>query len=187
MKNTPPPVIIKSSRLKGTATALLSLCMSAVGVWKMMSDKTPIPEKLLLGFAAIFLTGFALYLLAIVIFGPIALRMDKDGISGYFAPPLRWKDISDIDVYVMETRRSYIPITYAGFKITHSAVLFKTVSFRRYEQALRNRRRSGYHVLVPQLMLKDMDAASVVAYARAFQAAAMDRAKAACSAPPTMM
>lgn len=173
----PHPIIIKTSRAKTVLTAALCLFVAAISALHAKADDTPIPEALITGLATVCLTGFALYLLAIGFFRPIALRMDADGISGYHAPPVKWEDIDDIAVYVQETRRNPFDITYAAFRLTHSAVLLHAVPHHRYEHALRLRRRSGYHVLVPQMMLKDYDASTVVTYARAFHQArqAQDR------------
>ena len=43
--------------------------------------------------------GLSTYISGIAMFTPHGLRLDADGVSGYYAPaPLKWSDIADIDL-----------------------------------------------------------------------------------------
>ena len=42
---------------------------------------------------------FAIYALGLAISKPVGLRIDPDGISGYFAPSLRWDEIERVEPF----------------------------------------------------------------------------------------
>lgn len=52
------------------------------------------------GLIAVF-AALSLYIAGIALFTPHGLRLDADGLSGFYAPaPLKWSDIEDIDLVV---------------------------------------------------------------------------------------
>ncbi len=123
------------------------------------------------------MAGFAIYLFGIAIFRPIALRVNQGGISAYYAPPMTWDDISDFDTFKDTIDSGPFYTMHVGIKVSRTTILFAGLSRRRYDKAIRATQRSGYHILIPQMILKDMGAASVVAAARRFQSAARPEGK----------
>ena len=112
--------------------ALLGLGLLAVGVWHI----------------------------GVAITAPVALRMDKDGISGYFIPPATWGEIADIGRHEVENKKYFI-----GFKLIDPMEFRdRQTPWQRLKSHL-NRRATGFDLLLPGTMLKDVDVKATVSAA----------------------
>ena len=125
-------------------------------------------------------TAFWIFLGSLVFFGlpsfrflgvaikrPVAFRIDKNGISGYYADPATWREIADINVVTDGKGRASV-----GF------ALIDPVGFRDKQTPWRrftywsNGRGLGHHVIISHLLLGRGQAMKLADQARAFKAAA---------------
>lgn len=169
-------MIIKSNQ---TIAVLVGVLLMTLSGFMFMRVALGLPSGLNLliePLGAVLLGGFAAYLFGIAIWRPIALRMDEDGISGYFAPPVAWDEVGDVEVFKEYSERGDLfPITYLGIKLRKSSAVYRRQSHRAGERMLRKARKTGYHFLIPQLLMKDCNADWAVTQARVFQDAAAKR------------
>ena len=116
------------------------------------------------GLAFFGLPGF--FLLGIAIKQPIALRVDKNGISGYYADPATWHEIDEINA-VTDSKGK----TSVGFS------LMDPVGFRDKQTPWRrftywsNGRGHGHHVIIPHLIFEPGQAEKLVHEARRLKSA----------------
>lgn len=178
------PVVIKTYREVAFVIGVISMtaggglflfCTFGCGMGR------PIPALTILTNlgAATFFCIFALYLFGMAIWRPVALRMDEHGLSGYYCPPVQWKNVREVAVYRQKSGGTFFTTTYIGIKLTHAGALYSHEKPRQYERGKRIFRLSGYHVLVPQYMLKDFSAYRAVSQAQVFLKEAERRADAA--------
>lgn len=164
-----PAVLVKTCRTKTVLAGLVCLAIAAGLAVRVSLGLPQGPDVILSPLGAAFMAGFALYLFALAIFRPIALRMDADGISGYYIPPMRWHEIGEIAPYKERAGLSLFYTMHVGIKVANTKRLFTALSWGKYNRALRLQKSTGFHILIPQLMLKDMNARSVVTAAHGFQ------------------
>ncbi len=107
------------------------------------------------------------WFLGIAIKRPIALRMDENGISGFYADPATWDEIEQINV-----ARDHKGRPMVGFAL-HDPIGFRDrqTPWRRYKYWA-NGRAFGHHVILPHMTLKNGEAAKLVVVARDLKAAA---------------
>lgn len=112
----------------------------------------------------------AVRLLGIAFSRPIALRMDQNGISGYYADPATWREIDQIDL-----------VTDSKGNVSLGFALNDPVGFRDRQTPWRrflywsNGRSHGHHVVIPHLALKNGQAEQLVDHARRLKAACVER------------
>ncbi len=169
------PVIVRTCRTRAVITGLIATGVAATLLVRMVLGLTTGMGWILEPLGAAFLTGCAFYLFAIAMFRPIALRMDADGISGYYAPPLRWEDIDSFDVYTERHEGGPFYTRHIGIKVARTTSLFNGLTRQKYDRALHLYKRTGFHILIPQMILKDLDANAVVYHAYMFQSAAQQK------------
>lgn len=108
-----------------------------------------------------------LWFLGVAIKRPVALRMDKNGISGFYADPATWDEIDQINVV-----RSHKGHLMLGFALTDPiGFRDKQTPWGRYRYWA-NGRSFGHQVILPHLTLKNGQAEQLVVAARALKAAA---------------
>jgi len=171
------PVTVKTAtvRIAVLATAIMGVfafffysCWDTCEVnWIMGGEKASVVEQwlILIGSAAAFLGG--VYLLAIAIGRPVALRIDEQGLSGYYIPPVVWEDVARIGVWQQPSGEYTLPLTYVGIRMSNSGQLYRGQTPAGREATNKALRRSKYHVLIPQIML-EMDADQVAGIANRF-------------------
>jgi hypothetical protein len=107
-----------------------------------------------------------LWCLGVAIKRPVALRMDKTGISGFFTDPVTWGEIDQINVV-----RSHKGQLMLGFALNDPISFRDTQTpWRRYRYWA-NGRSFGHQVILPHLTLKNGQAAKLVVAARDLKAA----------------
>jgi len=87
----------------GGTMALFTLLCGAVMLWRVWdwvfnsgwNGLRTADVMILIGFAG--LSMFTLFGLGLAVRKPIGLRIDHDGISGYFAPTLKWCEIAALE------------------------------------------------------------------------------------------
>ncbi len=119
------------------------------------------------GWLALFCGGVALS-------SPVALRMDQHGISGFYTEPVSWHEISGIGIAVTEVNvhRNFRNQRHLGFAL-HDPVGFRDrqSAWRRLTSWLSGRT-SGYHITVPELVIKGIALEELLEQARAMHAQA---------------
>lgn len=107
------------------------------------------------------------YFFGIALRKPVALRMDQNGISGFYAEPTSWAEIRAIGVFTTDKEKTFLGIT-----------LHDPIAFRDRQTPLRrlkswsSGRSSGYHILIPEMILQDATARDLALRAKALHAAA---------------
>lgn len=122
---------------------------------------------ILLGLAGSAMFGwFALYFFGLARKNPIALRMDKQGISGFYADPASWAEIKSAFAYVGHKHHRFL-----GFEL-HDPVAFRDRQspWRRY-LSWGNGRHHNAHLVVPQIVLADTTVNELAEQAQQFLAA----------------
>jgi hypothetical protein len=110
--------------------------------------------------------GFALLFLGIALRNPVALRMDPQGISGFYCDPATWDEITDIGLVIGQKHHRFLGFTLRdpiGFRDRQSP-------WRRFA-SWSSGRASGHHIIVPELLLHDTRVDDLVAKARDLHAA----------------
>ncbi|MEH6646622.1 hypothetical protein [Sulfitobacter sp.] len=173
MSKSPRVVIVKTYR---EVVALLAVCSITLAGGMLLrcrfgcaGEATPALTTVVNIGMALALLGISIYLFGIAIRQPIALRMDEDGISGYYAPPLTWSQIADFGVYRDRSEGTFIPTTYIGIRVARTGALYAAQTPRQRSTTASLFRKSDYHILIPQIMLKDFSAGRVVSAAKALQ------------------
>ena len=122
-------------------------------------SKLSIATTLLFAPAAMFLIGMAIH-------NPLALRMDKDGISGFYTSPAKWSEIESIKL-INGTRNT----KSLGFAL-EDPIGFRDrqTPFQRFTSWM-NGRSTGYHISIPETVLKNTNVAELLDQAKRFHAA----------------
>ncbi len=109
--------------------------------------------------------ALAVWMLGIAIKRPVALRMDRHGISGFYADPATWDEIEKINV--VADNKGNLCLGFA---------LCDPVGFRDRQTPWRrfsywsNNRGYGHHVMVPPVALSKGQAENLVTQARQLKA-----------------
>lgn len=170
------PIIVKASQTKALLCAVVCLLFAGAALIRVGLGLPTGFGWALEPFCALFFGVSGIYLLGVAKFRPIALRMDQDGISGYYVPPLKWSEISEIDTYKEYVDGGPIYTKHVGIRASRTTALFQGLSRRAYDKAIRLENRTGFHILIPQMILKDFDAGDVVFHAGLYQEAGRQRA-----------
>ena len=122
----------------GGILAVFGILLSPFVLLMLRPPFDAMTSLLLLGFAG--LVALSVYGLGLALARPVALRVDSDGISGYFAPNLRWEQIERI-----EARRVYKGALVGIFLKDPEGYLHSLGTWGRLRYALRKR---PYHTTV---------------------------------------
>ena len=98
---------------------------------------------------------------------PVALRLDRHGVSGYYVPTLDWTDILRFDRKEARSRS-------LGIELFDRAEVRNRQNRLMWQFNLRLPLSGNWHIIVPGEVL-DADLGDIVATAQAFQAAAISR------------
>lgn len=108
----------------------------------------------------------------------VALRMDKDGISGFFAGPAGWSDIAHVGVLERDVAmKTYALPQMISAKRSLGVALRDPIGFRDRQTAwdrLRSwwfGRATGYHFIISAGLTEDRDVDAVLKQAQAFMQA----------------
>lgn len=118
-----------------------------------------------LGVGLIF-AACAAYFIGIALKRPVALRMDANGISGFYADPATWDEISGVDVFEGHKSRLYLRFTLGdpGTSRPRQSQLRRLTAFN-----LGQRKR---HILVPETVLAHGEVKALARQAKALHSAA---------------
>lgn len=121
----------------------------------------------LTGVAAVFLAPFSIILIGIAVRRPIALRLDRHGISGFYTAPAEWSEIDRIGIMKGPKGAKIL-----GFRL-RDPVAFRDrqTPLQRFTSWL-NGAADGFHISVPETILKDVAIEDITVRARAFHASA---------------
>ena len=164
------PVIVRIRRgkaaLRGGIFGTISLAILAICLL-LASVGTPDFWLVFTGLciASVF-AGFALFYLGIALRKPVALRMDAQGISGFYCDPATWDEIKDIGLVIGQKHHRFLGFTLRdpiGFRDRQSP-------WRRFS-SWASGRTSGHHIIVPELLLHDTCVDDLVVKAHALHAA----------------
>lgn len=153
--------------------AVAGLCFGMVAMFVSMAK----PEGLLIFIAL--LSGITFGACAVRLGGiahqaPTALRMDRDGISGYYAEPATWDEIKDIGIGTAQvnTPRANHSHRYLGFSL-HDPIGFRDrqSAWRRLSSWISGRN-SGYHIVIPETLITGTTIDRLLTQAKAFKDAA---------------
>ena len=145
------------------AIGLATLGVLAIPLWAGIFDWVILFGLL----AAGFFLWFAAFFFGLAHRAPVALRMDAQGISGYYADAATWDEIKEIKVVTGHKRHKLL-----GFEL-HDPVAFRDrqTSWRRF-QSWSTGRSGKVHLTVPELVLADADVEDLAQKAQQFHAAA---------------
>lgn len=171
MSELPDPLVLRviPAKMRGTAWFSCGLGAFLVGVCVLiMIYGAFFPAFMWIFFVlGVLLFGLGVLTFAIARGRPVALRLDADGLSGYYVPTLNWTEVLRID-------RAYPGRETLGIE------LFDRDAVRRRQRSpmmrfnLRLTLGGNWHLVVPGEVLEaDVDA--VAATARVFHTAAMAR------------
>ncbi len=165
------PVIIRVKRSKCVfagcriaVPAILLLGFCALGLWAGVSVFDPLfLSCILLG---LFFAATSAYLISLGIKKPVALRMDTQGISGFFADPATWDEVAEVGVITGHKRRKFL-----GFTL-HDPVAFRDrqTAWGRFK-SYASGRSSGHHIVIPEAMMQDDTAETLAEKAKDFLSA----------------
>lgn len=123
---------------------------------------------LFLAFAPGPLSGLlGLWFLGIALKRPVALRMDSHGISGFYADPATWDEITDIGTFDDYNRNRFV-----GFAVQDPIALRDRQTPWGRLKSHSSGRSFGYHIAVPETLLNGTDAETLATRAKALHAAA---------------
>ncbi|MEP5732136.1 MAG: hypothetical protein ABJL67_22505 [Sulfitobacter sp.] len=145
--------------LLGLAFLFLSIVQAAVFGWVSV---------LALGISIVF-GGSAAFFFGIAWRRPVALRLDRHGISGFYTPPATWDEITDIGIFKDTNHNRFLGFALRdpiGFRDRQTA-------WGRLKSHFSNRS-FGYHIIVPDIILQDADVETIAEQAKAFHTAATD-------------
>jgi hypothetical protein len=164
------PVIVKINRRRAILLGALILPIALVGLiflWLAIfiaeSFNWPAFLALLLticcGAVSLFFFGIAYRM-------PVALRMDAQGISGFYADPATWQEISDSAAFSGNKGHLFL-----GFAL-HNPVGFRDrqTAWQRLK-SWSSGRGYGYHIVVPEVILKDATVEDLATKAKVLHAA----------------
>lgn len=165
------PVVVRVSRGKLLALGLGTALFCALLGWIAVADilrtgEAVFASKLFISFALI-LAVCAVFVLGIAWRAPVALRMDAQGISGYYAAPATWAQIENIGVFTGHKGHQFLGFTLIG-----------PIAFRTKQNPTRrvgrwaSKSTGGYHITVPQSVLRGTNVDQLLTQARDFHAAA---------------
>ena len=117
-------------------------------------------------FVTLFFAALAVYFIGIALRQPVALRLDENGISGFYVTPATWDEIASVGTFEDTNRYKFL-----GFAL-HDPIAFRD------RQTPWGRLRSwstgrgfGYHIVVQELILKEAKVADLAERAETFHAA----------------
>ena len=112
---------------------------------------------------AAFFGWFALYFFGLAAKTPAALRMDAQGISGFYADPAKWDEIKAVKV-IKDSKND----RFLGFVLTDPiAFRDRQTAWGRFK-SWSNWNGNGAHIVVPQMVLADTDVKDLAQQAQHF-------------------
>lgn len=121
---------------------------------------------LFLAFAPGPLSGLmGLWFLGIALKSPVALRMDAHGISGFYADPATWDEITTIGTFTDANRNRFV-----GFAVQDPIALRDRQTAWGRLKSHASGRHYGYHIAVPERLLKGSDVEALATQAKALHA-----------------
>lgn len=165
---TDRPVRVRIRRGKllalGLGNAFFCIVLFEVGFLNAsFSDGWSFMSKLCAGLILV-LVPVAVFLIGLAVRNPVALRMDRDGISGFFTAPARWSEIDRIDL-----RPGPKETMYLGFRLKDP------ISFRDRQTPMQrliswmNGKTEGFHILISDSVLAQANMRDLLMQAWAFQ------------------
>ena len=125
---------------------LLVLFMLAFPLWLGIFD-----WLIAAGLLTVALLGlFAIHFFGLARQNPVALRMDANGLSGYYADPAAWDEIKSVFAFTGHKSHRFLGVALrdpVAFRDRQSP-------WRRY-LSWANGRQQGAHLVVPQLVIAD--------------------------------
>lgn len=166
----PAPVIVRIRRGKAALRGVLcgAIALAGLALCLLLAHvDTPDFWLIFISLSATSMfAGFALFFGGIALRNPVALRMDAQGISGFYCDPATWDEITDIGLVIGHKNHRFLGFT-----------LHDPIGFRDRQSAWRrlaswaSGRNSGHHIIVPELLLHDTSVNDLVAKAQDLHAA----------------
>ena len=176
---TPETVIVQLRTGKaftfGSMTVFCILTLLGFGILVAAAGRLDGQTIFIGGSILLLLAICAAYYFGLAIRKPVALRMDANGISGYYAEPAVWSEIMEIATF--ETSKG---ARYLGFAFLNPETIRNRQSaWRKFSNWARNpfqnkSRNAHYHyqIVISQELLLERDVESLATIARAFHRAA---------------
>ena len=167
-----PPILVpirrsRSLMIAGSFAVLAAFCLGFFGL--VLTRDAPIDALPFVTFAVgAGCAALAFYFAGVALRAPMALRMDQNGISGYYAEPAEWREIKDIGVITGQKGHRFL-----GFAL-HDPIAFRDrqTAWRRLT-SWSNGRSTGHHIVIPELILKDRSVDDLAAEANALHKGAV--------------
>lgn len=167
-----PPILVPTRRsrslmIAGSFAVLAVFCLGFFGL--ALTRAAPLDALPFVTFAVgAGCAALTFYFVGVALRAPMALRMDQNGISGYYAEPAEWAEIKDIGVITGQKGHRFL-----GFAL-HDPIAFRDrqTAWRRLT-SWSSGRSSGYHIVIPELILKDRSVDDLAAEANALRKAAV--------------
>lgn len=151
------PVIL---RIKRRRAIILGLSFGFFGLFFLLLALIPLAFGTFIGgfiamalFLGLPFTAGAVFFFGVAYQRPVALRMDAGGISGFYADTASWDEIASVGVTTGPKGHKFL-----GFAL-HDPIGFRDRQspWRRFK-SWDNGRASGYHLIVPEILLQDGNA-----------------------------
>lgn len=164
------PVVVRVHHVRALVIGLLTLPLAILACLFAASALIAVGPLDFAFFLSLFLAvslvlGCAVPL-AIGLRRPVALRMDQNGISGYYCDPATWDQIDKVGTFSGQKNRRFL-----GFAL-RDPVAFRDMQtpWGRYRSWSLGRG-YGYHFAVPQTTIRDADVDALAQTAKTLMAA----------------
>lgn len=147
----------------GIVAGLFAAAMTAYG-WYILSITGSLHFlAVLCAIMALLCAFYTVYAVGLSLKNPIALRMDRDGVSGFYTAPAKWREIEKISVFTGSKGHKFLGFTLKdsfGFRARQTA-------FQRFRSwdAFNG---TGAHIVVPASVLRNIEVEDLLTQAKTF-------------------